>query len=67
MNINLKLGFLERNVSQIETAVTLGMDPARLSKIIRGWVSPTANERQSLAAYLKKNEAELFPKERADG
>lgn len=61
MNLQLKLAFFERGVRQIEAAIALGMDPARLSKIVNGWVFPTTHERQALSNYLRRGEAELFP------
>ena len=60
MNLQLKLAFFERGVRQIEAAIALGMDPARLSKIVNGWVFPTTHERQALSNYLRKGESELF-------
>lgn len=48
--------------TQTQVAVECGMDPAKLSRIINGLGTPTAEDRETLAGYLGKSERALFPK-----
>lgn len=61
MQLVLKMKLLERPEPQYELAARAGMSETRLSRIIRGRIQPTAEERKKLAEVLGVPEAELFP------
>ena len=62
MNLYLKTAFLEKGIRQIEAANALKLDPAKLSKIVNGWLEPKPEERKAIADFLGKPENEIFPK-----
>ncbi len=60
MNKPLKMAFVSRGVKQIKAANDLRFDPAKLSKIIHGWIKPTLQEKKVLSKYLNTSIQELF-------
>lgn len=60
INKSLKIAFLERNVSQREVAKKIDIDPARISRIIRGKEKPTFEIKRDLSKYFNKPEKDLF-------
>ncbi len=61
MVVPLKLALLRRGELQYEFASRLGIGETRLSRIVRGRVDPTPEERKGIAKALGMTEAELFP------
>ena len=61
MKLLIKVALLRRGELQYEFASRLGMGETRLSRIVRGRVDPTAEERKDIADALGLPEAELFP------
>jgi transcriptional regulator with XRE-family HTH domain len=57
---NLKLQIFRCGSHQNQLAKAVGIDETVLSKIIRGYRDPTANQRKILASYLEADEAWLF-------
>jgi len=62
MNKPLKIAFVSKGIRQIKAAKDLGFDPAKLSKIINGWITPTLEEKQVLSEYLDIPILKLFNK-----
>ena len=62
MNKPLKIAFVSKGIKQIKAANDLGFDPAKLSKIINGWITPTLQEKKVLSKYLDAPIRELFNK-----
>lgn len=62
MNKPLKIAFVSKGIRQIKASKDLGFDPAKLSKIINGWIKPTLQERQALSEYLDIPIQKLFNK-----
>jgi len=60
MNTLLKLAFISKRISQIKAAHEMGIDPAKLSKIIHGWIIPSHQEVNTLSEYLEIPINELF-------
>lgn len=63
---NLKLQIFRRGSHQNQLAKAVGIDETVLSKIIRGYRNPTANQRKLLATHLEADEAWLFERFEAD-
>lgn len=61
MLMKLKVELLERGIRQTRMAVELGMDPAKLSRIMNETTIPTSEERKSIANYLHVEESRIFP------
>jgi len=60
MQSRLKIAILERREPQYVLASRSGIDETRLSRIVRGRVQPTVEERLSIATALGVPERELF-------
>lgn len=60
MMVSLKLALLRRGEPQYELASRLGIGETRLSRIVRGRVKATPEERTSIANALGLPEADLF-------
>jgi transcriptional regulator with XRE-family HTH domain len=61
MMVLLKLALLRSGEAQYELASRLGIGETRLSRIVRGRVRPTPEERKGIAEELGVPEADLFP------
>ena len=61
--IRLKVAFLEAGVTQQEIAAEAEIHSTRLSKIIRGWVTPTQAEKRLIARALRRPVQDLFQEE----
>ena len=61
-NVELKLALWERKMSQRDLAYALGIDEARISRVIRGFEKPTGDMKEDIAEYLGMDEDELFPR-----
>jgi len=59
---NLKLEIFKRGIHQNQLSRAVGINEAVLSKIIRGYREPSADERSLLAGYLRADEKWLFEK-----
>ena len=61
MQETLKMALLRRGQPQYELASRLGIGETRLSRIVRGRVQATAEERLQIADALGVAEKDLFP------
>ncbi|MBN1841503.1 MAG: helix-turn-helix transcriptional regulator [Deltaproteobacteria bacterium] len=66
MNIPLKVALVERRIKQFDLSRLLGVDPAKVSKIVNGWISPNEEIKQNISRYLGKPIDELFPDSQED-
>jgi transcriptional regulator with XRE-family HTH domain len=57
---NLKLEIFKKGIHQNQLSRAVGINEAVLSKIIRGYREPSADERTLLAGYLRADEKWLF-------
>jgi transcriptional regulator with XRE-family HTH domain len=64
LQLQLKIAMLQRGVRQTRMAFEIGMDPAKLSRIVNGVAIPSPDDRRKIASYLEMNEATLFEKNR---
>jgi len=60
LQLHLKIAMLRRGVRQTRMAFEIGMDPAKLSRIVNGVAIPSAEDRRKIARYLGTKEATLF-------
>ncbi|PKN24114.1 MAG: XRE family transcriptional regulator [Deltaproteobacteria bacterium HGW-Deltaproteobacteria-21] len=58
--LRLKNELWKRGIKQIDLALEIRMDPARLSKIINGREEAPETIKRSIADHLGMTEAELF-------
>lgn len=63
MYLNLKLSIWRLGIRQNRLAQAINLDEALLSKIINGFREPSAEQRRSIAAFLKQDETWLFHRE----
>jgi len=61
MLVQLKIALIERGLSQVEFARNSRLTATRLSRIIRGHVTPHARERVRIARTLQVSSWQLFP------
>jgi hypothetical protein len=66
MNTKLKLLLLELSTPQYEVARRLGLSETRFSRIVRGRVLATGEERQLIAAHLGRSEHDVFGPKRGE-
>jgi ribosome-binding protein aMBF1 (putative translation factor) len=60
MNRRLKMLLVEKGVRNFDLAKHLDCDPAKVSKIVNGWLDPDRETRQKIAEFLGANEAEIW-------
>lgn len=63
LNVPLKIALLESGRDQHEVAKLARIDTGRLSKIVRGKVTPNEGEKLRLAGVLQRSVDLLFPTE----
>jgi ribosome-binding protein aMBF1 (putative translation factor) len=51
---------VEKGVRNFDLAKHLDCDPAKVSKIVNGWLDPDTETRQKIAEFLGANEAEIW-------
>jgi len=61
MNIPLKVALIERGIKQFDLSRLLGVDPAKVSKIVNGWTNPNEQIKRDISRYVGKPIDELFP------
>ena len=61
MNLSLKVALLEKGLKQFDLSKLLGMDPAKLSKIVNGWIDPDEQIKGEISRYLGKPIDVLLP------
>lgn len=59
-SVELKVAIVRSGLHQYDLAARVGISETRLSRIVRGRLDPTADERQRLAAVLRTSEDRLF-------
>lgn len=57
----LKVAIFNSGQRQQDIAQRAGIDQARMSKIVNGFLKPTANQRKAIAKAMRSSEAALFP------
>tara|TARA_B100001964_G_C14118949_1_gene547412 strand:- start:663 stop:854 length:192 start_codon:yes stop_codon:yes gene_type:complete len=60
VNTKLKTLLMEREISQMKLSHAIQVDPAQISKIIRGWEKPTDEIKMAISNYLGVDEKVLF-------
>lgn len=60
MNMALKLAIVQSGKSQVQIATEAGLDDTLLSKFVRGWRTPDADQAKAIAKALKAKPSELF-------
>lgn len=60
MNIRLKGKLMERGLSQVSLCFQIGLREERLSRIIRGWHTPTKEEKIRIANGLGCKVEDVF-------
>lgn len=60
MLLPIKIALLTKGIRQVRMAVDIGIDPAKLSRIVNGYTIPTVEDRHAIANYLGRPEDELF-------
>jgi len=60
-NWALKMAAVERFGSQCELAMRIGFDESKMSRIVRGRITPRPEERVKIAQALNVPEVELWP------
>ena len=61
MNVPLKIAIIQRGIKQFDLSRLLGVDPAKVSKIVNGWTEPNKETKRKISQYLGKPIDELFP------
>jgi transcriptional regulator with XRE-family HTH domain len=60
MNKRLKVAMIEKGVRNFDLAKHLGVDPAKVSRIINDWTEPDEALRERIAAFLDVPEETLW-------
>jgi ribosome-binding protein aMBF1 (putative translation factor) len=60
MNKCLKVMLVEKGIRNFDLAKHLDCDPAKISKIVNGWLEPDPKTRQKIATFLGVNEEEIW-------
>lgn len=60
MNVGLKVALIERGLKQIELSRLLGCDPAKVSKIVNGWIDPDQEMKRKIARFVGRPVEKLF-------
>ena len=60
-NWNLKMAAVEKFGSQVELAMKCGLDESKMSRIVRGRITPRPEDREKICAALGVPEVELWP------
>lgn len=58
--LRLKTELWKRGIRQIDLALSIGLDPSRLSKFVNGREEMPEEVRGSIASFLGMGEGELF-------
>jgi hypothetical protein len=60
MKRRLKMLLVEKDVLNFDLAKHLGCDPAKVSKIVNGWLDPDQGTKQKIADFLGVDQAEIW-------
>lgn len=60
MDRRIKMLLVEKGVRNFDLAKHLECDPAKVSKIVNGWLEPNAETKKKIAEFLEVNEVELW-------
>ena len=60
MNRFLKVLLVERGVRNFDLAKHLDCDPAKVSKIVNGWLDPNLETRKKIAEFLGVDQEEIW-------
>lgn len=60
MNQRLKMLLIKRGLRNFDLAKHMGCDPAKISKIVNGWLDPDQETKRKIAAFLGVSEAKLW-------
>ncbi len=66
MNVDLKEKIIQSGSSQLQISREVGVSDAFFSKVVRGWVNPSAEIKRKIALALGCKVEEVF-KEEKDG
>jgi ribosome-binding protein aMBF1 (putative translation factor) len=62
MNKQLKILMIEKGIKNFDLAQRLKVDPAKVSKIINGWLTPDDKLQKQIAQILKVSANEIWHK-----
>ncbi len=60
MNLALKVAIIKSGRTQKEIAEEIGLSEGYLSRFVRGWERPNADQQRAIAKAVKAKPAELF-------
>lgn len=60
MLFNLKIELIKKYPTQADFARVTNISESRLSRIIRGWIAPTENEKEIISRKLGIKQKEIF-------
>jgi DNA-binding XRE family transcriptional regulator len=56
----IKLLLIEKSLRNFDLAKHLDCDPAKVSKIVNGWIDPDLETKQKIAEFLGVDQAEIW-------
>ena len=60
MNRKLKVLLITRGIRNFDLAKKLDCDPAKVSKIVNGWLDPDVETKRKIATFLKVKVADIW-------
>ena len=63
MNKQLKMAMIEKGIKNFDLARHLNVDPAKISKILNGWVNPADDLKEKIAGFLGVPKESLWGKD----
>jgi ribosome-binding protein aMBF1 (putative translation factor) len=60
MDRGLKLLLVEKGIRNFDLAKHLGCDPAKISKIVNGWLDPDPETKAKIAKFLRVKKADIW-------
>jgi ribosome-binding protein aMBF1 (putative translation factor) len=60
LNRKLKMLLVEKGVRNFDLAKHLSCDPAKVSKIVNGWLDPDPETKAKIAAFLKMKKGDIW-------
>lgn len=67
MNRRLKMLLIEKGFRNFDLAKHLDCDPAKVSKIVNGWLEPDPETKRKIAGFIGVKEAEIWGSDHGEG